>query len=418
MKNHRSRSSAFTLAVLITGLLATPPVASCCMQAVGAAVQVRSAGTPLVEIPFTLVDDHILLPVAINNLPEIEVLLDTGMPMKGLMLLDHGIAKELGLKFSSTVDLGGGGDASTVTADVISGVTLSFAGFGFPGQRIFVLRESDFADDWPAGAVLGATLFDHPVEIDFARSMIRLYRDVDDLPRDPGQKFDLTFAMGIPVVEAGVAVNDTEIVPVSLIADTGVNAPLLIFPYSHKQLAVPPDAVQTRTGVLSEGLSGDVHGKIGRVARLELGPYDFDEVVAAFPTQVSMGHANMLGQNGFIGTGLFKRFTVVFDYPNKTLYLDPNETYGQRFEWNMAGLLMGMNRDGFLQVKDVVEGTPGANEDMRANDVIVTLDSHNVRELDNETIHTLFNEEGARLHLGVRRGSDRFEITLTLRRIL
>ncbi len=419
MKNSRRCSLVFTLAVLVTGLLVVaPPAASGCMQAVGAAVQVRSAGTPLVEIPFTLVDDHIVLPVTINNSPEIEVLLDTGMPMKGLMLLDRGIAKELGLKYSGTVDLGGGGDASAVTADVIRGVTLAFAGFGFPGQRIFVLRETDFADDWPADAVLGTTLFDHTVEIDFSASMIRLYEDVEDLPRDPGHEFGLTFTMGIPVVEAGVAIDGAEIVPVTLIADTGVNAPLLVFPYSNKDLAVPDNAVRTRTGVLSEGLSGDVHGKIGRVARLELGPYDFDGVVAAFPTRASMGHANILGQNGFVGTGLFKRFTVVFDYPNENMYLDPNETYGERFEWNMAGLLMGINRDGFLQVKDVVEDTPGAREDIRANDIIVTLDDSDVRELDSDTIHKLFNKEGARLHLGVQRGSDRLEITLTLRRIL
>jgi hypothetical protein len=419
MKNSPKHSPVFALVVFATGLLAAAqPVASGCMPAVGAAVQVRSGGTPLVEIPFTLIDDHIVLPVTVNNSPEIEVLLDTGMPMKGLMLLDHEIAKRLRLEYSTTIDLGGGGNAPIVTADVTDGVTLSFAGFGFPGQRIFVLRETDFSDDWPADAVLGTTMFEHTVEIDFSDSVIRLYENVDDLPGDPGHEFDLTFTMGIPVIQAGLAVEGDDLVPVTLIADTGVNAPLLVFPYSDRALSVPDDAIRTRTGVLSEGLTGDVHGRIGRVARLELGPYDLDEVVASFPTKASMGHANILGQNGFIGTGAFKRFTVVFDYPSESLFLDPNETYGERFEWNMAGLLMGINRDGFLQVKDVVEDTPGAREDMRANDVIVALDGRDVRKLDNRTIQRLFNEEGARLHLGVQRGSDRLEVTLTLRRIL
>jgi hypothetical protein len=280
-----------------------------------------------------------------------------------------------------------------------------------------VLRETSFADDWPAGAVLGTTWFDHAVEIDFSSSTIRLYEDVEDLPRDPGHEFHLAFTMGIPVLEAEIAVDDS-LVPVTLIADTGVNSPLLVFPYSGSGLSAPDNAVQTRTGVLSEGLSGDIHGKIGRVARLKLGPYDFSGVVAAFPTRKSMGHADVLGQNGFVGTGLFKRFSVVFDYPNERLFLDPNATYGERFEWNMAGLLMAVNRDGFIQVKDVVEGTSGDLEDLRPNDVIVALEGSDVRELDSESVHRLFNEEGARLHLDVQRGSDRLEVTLTLRRIL
>jgi len=419
MRNSRGCAPLLWVAVVVTGLLIVTRLAACgYMPAIGAAVQIRSQETPLVEIPFTLVDDHIVLPVTINDSPEIDVLLDTGMPMKGLMLLDREAAKQLGLKYSGTVDLGGGGDSEMVTADVISGVTLAFAGFGFPAQSIFVLRDTDFADDWPADGVLGTTLFEHTVEIDFSASIIRLYRDIDDLPRDPGHEFDITFTMGIPVVEAGIAVDDDNLEPVTLIADTGVNTPLLVFPYSGGDLVVPEDAVRTRTGVLSEGLTGDVYGELGRVSRLELGPYDFKDVVAGFPTRASMGHANVLGQNGFVGTGLFKHFAVVFDYSNESLYLDPNESYGERFEWNMAGLLMGINRDGFLQVKDVVEGTAGAREDIRADDIIVTVNDRDVRTLDNATIQRLFNEEGARLHLSVQRGSNRIKATLTLRRIL
>lgn len=419
MRNSRGRNPVLVSAAVLTALLITPHAAVCgCIPAVAAAVQVRSAETPLVEIPFSLVDDHIILPVIINNSPEIDVLLDTGMPIEGLMLLDREIAEDLGLEYSGTVDLGGGGEAKTVTVDVAGGVSLALAGFGFPGQSIFVLKNGDFADDWPAEGVLGTTIFEHIVEIDFSESMIRLYGDIDDLPRNPGHEFGLSFTMGIPVVEAGVAVHSDDTRPVSLMVGTGVNAPLLIFPYSRRDLIAPDNAIRTRSGVLSEGLTGDVNGQIGRVSRLELGPYDFGDVVAGFPTRASMGHATVLGQNGFVGTALLKRFTVVFDYSNESLYLDPNESYGERFEWNMAGLLMGVNRDGFLQVKDVVENTSAAREGITANDIIVTLNGLDVRDLDSETIQRLFNEEGARLHLVVQRGSDQFKATLTLGRIL
>jgi hypothetical protein len=406
------------LVALILLLTVPWPAGSSNMRVLGSSIQVRPGTSPFVEIPFTIVDDHIVVPVSVNDSPEIDMLLDTGLPIKGAMLLDSSLAEKLALDYSGTTDFGGGGNGGTRTADISKGANFSFSGFGFPGQQVFVPRETGFADDWPAAAILGITFFDHPVEIDFSRSMIRLYKAVDDLPEDPGYELDLTFTMGIPVVEAQVAVEDGRLLPVSLIADTGVNAPLLLFPHSDDEIDVPPGAIETSSGVLSEGLTGDVCGKIGRVAEFRIGPYVFRDVVTAFPTQPSMGHANMLGQNGFVGTATFRRFTVVFDYPNSRVYLKPNDRYGERFEWNMAGLLMGINREGFLQVKDVVEGSPGDKQGIRPDDVIVGADYRDLRDLDSEAIHRLFNEEGARLHLTVRRGSDRLEVTLTLKRLI
>ena len=262
------RPVLLTAAIAVTLLAIAGPPAFGYMQAMRPSVQVRSAGSPLAEIPFTLLYDHIVLPVSINNSPQMNALLDTGMPMKGLMLLDHDVARKLDLEYSGTITLGGGGDATPRTAEVARRASLSFSGFGFPGQQVFVLKESDFADDWPAAAILGTTFFDHAVEIDFSASVIRLYESVDDLPEDPGYPLDLTFTMGIPVVEAGITAGDEEMLPVTLIADTGVNAPLILFAYSDDEIDVPGDAVQTLTGVLSEGLTGEVSGKIGRVAGL------------------------------------------------------------------------------------------------------------------------------------------------------
>lgn len=404
--------------VLIAALALSAAPAFPGMQAVRASVRVETARPPLAEVSFRLVDDHILLPVSINNSPPIDMLLDTGMAMKGVMVLDPATADRLDLDYTGTVELGGGGGEQSRKARVAGNATLSVSGFSFPGQDVFVPEETAFADDWPAAAILGTTFFDHVVQIDFSNSLIGLYESAEDLPRDPGHALDLDFTMGIPVVEAQMAVNDEGLLPITLMVDTGVNAPLLIFPYSLDMFEVPDGAVQTRSGVLSEGLTGEVEGSIGRVERLNLASYEFTDVVTAFPTQESMGHANILGQNGFVGTSLLKHFTVVFDYPNDQIFLKPNDAFGSAFEWNMAGLLMGVNRDGFLLVKDVVEGSPAAKQGLKANDVITAVEGRSVRKLDNDTIHSLFNKEGALLHLEVQRGSDRNEVTLTLRRII
>jgi hypothetical protein len=370
------------------------------------------------QIPFRLVANHIVFPVRINNSAELDMILDTGMAFEGAMLLDHELGDTLGLQYSGRIQLGGGGSELAKTADISDGVTLSVPGIDFTGQQIMVLREGAFANDWPAAAVIGGTLFDDVVEIDFGRSEIRLYDSIEDVGEDLGEEFDLTFTHGIPVVKATVISEGADPLPVRLMADTGVNDALLLFTHSDPGIVLPEKVIEGVNGVLGEGLTGDMKGKVGRTPRLQLGSYVFDNVVTCFPDEATMGHAKLLGQNGFVGMGILKRFSVVFDYSDKRLFLRPNENYANPFEWNMAGLLAGINRDGLLQVKDVMEGSPGLEKGIRADDVIIRINGRDVADLDNAEILDVFTQEGTRVELEIMRDSRCFLVSVTLRRLI
>jgi predicted metalloprotease with PDZ domain len=171
-------------------------------------------------------------------------------------------------------------------------------------------------------------------------------------------------------------------------------------------------------GILSEGLSGVMKGKLGRVAELHLGPYVLENVVAGFPDEDTMGHAIVLGQNGFVGNDVFKRFTVVFDYDGRRMFLKPNKRFTEPFEWNMAGLLFGMSRDGHLQVLEVMQASPGLEAGIRPGDIITAIDGRDVQNLDYEEIHRLLTREGEEVGFTITRDSRSFSLSLKLRRLI
>ena len=89
-----------------------------------------------VEIPFRIVDRHIMVDVTIDDTLEIEMILDTGMGfLRGAILLDPELGETLGLEYLTQIPLGGGGTEDPVSARVAVGSELSMPGVEFPGQQ-------------------------------------------------------------------------------------------------------------------------------------------------------------------------------------------------------------------------------------------------------------------------------------------
>jgi len=77
-------------------------------------------------------------------------------------------------------------------------------------------------------------------------------------------------------------------------------------------------------------VSGDIHGKRGRVAWLKLGPYTLRNVATAFaPAEV---RSRQRGADGVLGNDAIRRFNVIFDYAGESLYLKPNSHHADPFE--------------------------------------------------------------------------------------
>ena len=81
---------------------------------------------------------------------------------------------------------------------------------------------------------------------------------------------------------------------------------------------------------LGRGLSGDIYGKKGKVSKVILGKYELKNVTVAFaPSEV---RSIQNGADGIFGNNFFRRFNLIFNYADKSLYIKPNTHFNDPFD--------------------------------------------------------------------------------------
>jgi len=368
------------------------------------------------QIPFKIVDQAIIVSARVNDSIELNLALDTGFPINGAILFDRELGEKLGLEYVGQTPLGGGGTNTVKTANIAVGGMLSLPGVRFSNQQLLVVNESEEFKHWPVDGIMGKTIFDSCVaEIDYEDLVLNICdRSAFDFGR-AGESFDLTFSLGIPVVEAAVTLDGTKNIPMKLIVDTGADVAMALYANPDKNIRAPQRVIQ---GFISEGIAGDVLGMRGRVAALRIGSLMLNKVITAFPTEGMSEVVATLGQDGFFGNVALQRFHVVFDYVGKRMYLKPNKDYSKPFEFNMAGLLLRTRSDGYKEVYDVIKDSPGDLQDIRKGDLIVAVNGRDILTYNSAELDRLFLQESANIELTIKRNSHRSNRKLTLRRII
>ena len=80
---------------------------------------------------------------------------------------------------------------------------------------------------------------------------------------------------------------------------------------------------------LGTGLSGDIHGQVGRSGAVRISMFEVRDVSTSFaPAGV---RSKQKGADGILGDDFIRRFNVIFDYSRKRMYLKPNKYYDQPF---------------------------------------------------------------------------------------
>jgi hypothetical protein len=108
----------------------------------------------------------------------------------------------------------------------------------------------------------------------------------------------------------------------------GTEVPLLLDSGAQSPLALQQSVLdQIKTTPVSGSFSGqDVKGTFEapqyRVSRVQIGQASFSDVIARLDVHSPSNRPVDLGQQGLLGTGLFKSYRVVIDYPHRTMILE------------------------------------------------------------------------------------------------
>jgi hypothetical protein len=365
-------------------------------------------GATQTSVPTELIDNHVYLSVMLNGKGPYRFIFDTG----GLNLVDPAVAKEIGT--SGTGSFQGGGVGSTTESVSFAKVSTLQIGDAIVKDQLFFVAPTRAGFGITAGqqvdGLIGfevlsrfVTTFDYGAnKVIFAMPGAPPPAGADAIPFIMDSK-QPQFACSIDSISTQCSL------------DTGARDSItLLSPFvaAHPQV-VPP--VVTAEGVNGFGFGGPAMGKLGRIARLGIGDYTLENVVADFSTQTKGAFASPFNAAN-VGGGVWKRFALTLDYTTRKMALVPNDAFKEQDFYERAGLFL-ISREGAIAVLDSRPGTPAAQAGIVKGDTITSIDGKATSSMTLQDVRKLFSgAPGTSLQVGLtaKDGSKR-TVTVTLR---
>lgn len=402
-------------------------------------------------VPFKLINNLIFVKVKLNGVP-LTFLLDTGVEETMLFSLEQGA--EVTISDSEKITLKGLGSEDPVHGLKSRNNTLSVGKLIDEHHLVYIVLGRDFNLSShvgiPVHGILGQRFFaNHLVFIDYSAKRVKVYERSESLLErkfSDFEKLPMPVERSKPYLVSQIHGEAGEF-PAKLLIDTGNSDAVWLFEGKSPKVRIPDNHIEDYLG---NGLSGEVRGLRGRLAKASLGKFGFDQVLAAFPDSVSLNNLPMVNDRlGSVGGEILKRFDVVFDYVGQSIYLKPNQDLHSEFSYNMSGL--SIENDGFRWVQQRVannpvgsepaysdskfsftyelkpsyhivtvrEDSPAALAGLKKGDVLVSL---NGREAHRYSLHEIMallkSEEGRRLKIKVNRSGQIITTFLRLRKML
>ena len=124
----------------------------------------------------------------------------------------------------------------------------------------------------------------------------------------------------------------------------------------------------------AEGMGGRLQMRLTLVKEVKIGPYKF----RAVPTYLYKDDYNVTSYpftGGLLGNDLLRRFNMIFNYPNREIYLKPNSHFSEEFDYAYTGLGV-YYVDGKVVVEDVIAGSPADKAHFKVGDEILAVNKN------------------------------------------
>jgi hypothetical protein len=244
-----------------------------------------------------------------------------------LLIYNPDIGESLQLVNPQKANIGGAGGGSTRTALFSDSMSFSIGDIEFKNQRVVVLQSDQFKG-FPSDGVVGYSLLGHyTMEVDHDMEILTLHDPGKFRPDESWVAIPLTFKENnIPWVQADIVIGSEKAITLACYIDYASSEAIELLLKPEQKFKLPDS---TREVQLGRGISGDIYGKEGKIAKVILGPFEINNVLAAFtPAKI---RSRQKGADGVIAGNLLRRFNLIFDYHNKRLYLKPGSHFREPF---------------------------------------------------------------------------------------
>lgn len=395
------------------------------------------------------------MPVEVNGV-KLNFLLDTGIEETILFSLED--TEEIVFANAEKIKFKGLGNSNSIVGLKTTHNKVFFGDFHDEDHTIFVVLDQIFNLSShvgiPVNGIVGYRFFkDNPIEINYDRKRITIYRTIDKMQRKLRKfhKLPISIEKSKPYVSGSFLLGDMDL-PAKLLLDTGNSDAVWLFEDKSDLIKVPNINYRDYLGF---GLNGEVYGKRARITKFSFYDFAFDHPIAAFPETESLKNIIMVNNRiGSVGSEVLKRFRVVLDYPNGNIYLKKGHRFKEGFSYNVSGLSVqhsGLqwveekvettlkvnlvydsedrtrnNRFVYkfellpvYKISNVREGSPAANAGLQKGDILLKINNKSAYHLDLEEINILLkSEDGEKLKIEVERGSEVIKTSFRLIGIL
>ncbi len=386
----------------------------------GAAGATFPPGVTMVEVPFHLVRNAIVVPVRINGAGPFQFVLDTGA---GSALLDDPeAAATVSWTIAGHTTVMGAGAGASHRLRLATDVTYDLGGIVLPPARLAIPEAGGQrlmpGSEWQG--VFGHHVFSHlVVEIDWRRERLRLHQPDQYTTPPDAQAVPLRRRGGHIFVPASLRTAEPSTIDaeaqVELVVDTGANHALALTP-SPRLLP----ARRIADTVLGFGLNGPIRGALGRIRSLRLAGFTLSNVLTSFPTP-ALARTIAMGSDGNLGAEILRRFETTFDYSRQRLLLRATDALAEPFAASTCGIYLRpwLNDDGTASVVDIVAHSPSAEAGIEVGDLILAVDGVLVSTLGLQGVREHFEgRPGTRLDVTTRRGDVTRTVSMTLTDLL
>ncbi|UXP31346.1 aspartyl protease family protein [Reichenbachiella agarivorans] len=368
--------------------------------------------TPVATIPFEQYGDHSFIKVKINGSEELDFIFDTG---DGLTVLNIEKAKELGME--------SGSDATTMSAEgTISGKLVKHNELtvgGAPIHNIQVYETSLLHLEISIGkdidGIIGYDILkNYVVSMDYDQMQIKLYNASGYTYQGLGKSFDINLTSYIPHIPASIVLQNGETVKGEFFIDTGAKATV-----DFNTPFVEANKLASKVGdsyiylVAGLGQKEYEHHR-GLVKSFSFADFSFSDM------PVGLSHATSGIQNhkkvaGIIGSGILRRFNIVYDYHSKKMYWEKNKSYEDNFRINSSGLELQLSEDKTkVLVHKVFDNSPASELGVKVGSELVSVNGEKATTIGLAELRKTLRQTGETLQLVI----DGQSIDLTLRAML
>jgi len=350
-------------------------------------------------VPFELINNLIVVRVVLNNTLPLKFIVDTGI--RTAILTEKTFTDLLNVNYTRKITIPGAGGQKLVDAYIATDITLDIHGVKGTGHALLVLEEDllqlkNFLGQNIQG-ILGYELFSRfIIEINYQKRVMTFYEPEAFAKKKIHRKkkyraYPITIEDTKPYGYAKITFYDGKELTAKLMFDTGASHSLLLDDNSNEKIYLPDKNIRSHLG---RGLGGDILGEISRIQSLDMGIFQFTDVIAIFPDKQFYEYNNdRVQRNGTLGGGIFSRFRIIFNFMDGYVYLKKNRKYKAPFDYNMSGILV--KADGLylntFEITEVRVNSAAEKADIKAGDKIIRINNEPSYHMNLDQINGLFN---------------------------